>query len=80
MSAEWLDAQTAEGKLVVIASIVALVWCGLGLLRRQWLATGLLVASSVTMSEPESPPALKLPSLIPIWLTNRATPWRCAES
>ena len=37
----------AEGKLVVIAAIVALVWCGLGLLRRQWLASGLLVAGGV---------------------------------
>jgi hypothetical protein len=36
-----------EGKLAVILAIVALVWCGLGLLRRQWLATGLLVAGGV---------------------------------
>jgi branched-subunit amino acid ABC-type transport system permease component len=28
----------------------------------------------VTISEPESPPALNEPSLTPIWLTNRATP------
>jgi hypothetical protein len=34
----------------------------------------------VTMSEPESPPALKLPSLMPTWPTKRATPSDAQEN
>jgi hypothetical protein len=46
-SVQYVGLSYTEGKLVVILSIGALVWCGLGLLRRQWLPSGLLVAGGV---------------------------------